>query len=1130
MHRLIENGMLQKVIHKIIDGRDFNDHYNVGGSIIGYDCQLIYDRTLTGTTSDKKFVGDNNIRTDDDGYRRLAKDEELKITEINTAGNPDLYAEETVYANKLLNKINESYKNNEWESKHKADTVELVFFDHNNQGKQKLISGKVLTPIKFQKLDGDGKELAGAEFNIVNTNTGDIYKWTSTSGEDKLYLKEGSYYIEEVKAPSDNYELLKPFNIEVTSSEVNADDGYYPQLGNDVRIHVNDGYSTEVKLNGEVQKDSNETPLVKVEGQTVSVKNISDNLGKFAFTKRNDSVKPNGAEFTLTKIISSTNTQAVTNKDDGTFVYKNKSTGDYGEFEFKDMPVGYYLLEETQVPKGYKKTDNLILYAEEEYVNGNKKVVVKLVTDKGEEKAPTTIINKPLTTDISFKKVDNSQTSKALKGAKFRLISILTINNVVYFKEEVSAADGSFTFKDMPVGEYTLEELVAPEGYQRPKNLKDPFFGWKIFVKLNDKGKLEYTIYKLKTEADASKSETDLKDDKLPADQIIGQTVNIKNAIRTVDWEFNKYVENPNFDKNSPESKTNPRYVPIDAKLIKDDKPKFRLYESDYYGNIKKNQEPIIREITATTNNSGEYVFRLPDLKFNGYYRLEEVEAPNGYERADYIILKIEAETIANEGTMKVTVRDPNNNTLLGPHAFFEGVINYKTGSKLGKFAVKKTGMSMGPNKVEVGLRRAFFRLYTADDKFNILLNEAGYPAEYIQKVTPGNPITEVDENGKQVVDDNKDPIPVAPDTLPADQGIVEFDQLKPGKYVLEEYRGPAGYEKDTSHWYIWVKEDGSVVKSKDTNDEDFGRTPTAPNPSAGFPNNYSLNVKFFYNYFDYEKLGPDKRDSYGSIQLEEYRNGAWNPLLRQYTAPKNGTIGPFTGLSKDGIYRITYKLSAEAKQDFIDRKWGWASDTMHYPVDISKVDANGNVVVEISNGNLIRVFNKDEDGFRIPLRIAKVNADQSPLTGARFKAKKLVDGDPYKDDKGNTIYPKYYNEEFDGVTEATGLAGDNYFRELSPGIYELTEAEAPSEYKKLNNKWYFKVEVDPNKKPDDENYMRIVFDFYYQFPNDLSDDKYQHMTADEKLTIEVRPFLDFLQQQILENILQSQLKLIKIL
>lgn len=177
MHRLIENGMLQKVIHKITDGRDFNDHYNVGGSIIGYDRQWIYDRTLTGTTSDKKFVGDNNIRTDDDGYRRLAKDEELKITEINTAGNPDLYAEETVYANKLLNKINESYKNNEWESKHKADTVELVFFDHNNQGKQKLISGKVLTPIKFQKLDGDGKELAGAEFNIVNTNTGDIYKW-----------------------------------------------------------------------------------------------------------------------------------------------------------------------------------------------------------------------------------------------------------------------------------------------------------------------------------------------------------------------------------------------------------------------------------------------------------------------------------------------------------------------------------------------------------------------------------------------------------------------------------------------------------------------------------------------------------------------------------------------------------------------------------------------------------------------------------------------------------------------------------------------------------------------------------------------------------------------------------------
>ena len=44
-------------------------------------------------------------------------------------------------------------------------------------------------------------------------------------------------------------------------------------------------------------------------------------------------------------------------------------------------------------------------------------------------------------------------------------------------------------------------------------------------------------------------------------------------------------------------------------------------------------------------------------------------------------------------------------------------------------------------------------------------------------------------------------------------------------------------------------------------------------------------------------------------------------------------------------------------------------------------------------------IFNKDETGFRIPLRITKVNENGGVLTGAQFRARKLLKSDQIIDE-----------------------------------------------------------------------------------------------------------------------------------
>lgn len=111
-----------------------------------------------------------------------------------------------------------------------------------------------------------------------------------------------------------------------------------------------------------------------------------------------------------------------------------------GYFEFGNIPYGEYVITEIEAPDGY-------IFSDEKYPvsiseNG---AVVEIIAE-----------NKPITVEISKRDVYGNE----LKGAKMQLINV---NGEIV--DEWTSEGTNHVVSELPVGDYTLKESAAPEGY-----------------------------------------------------------------------------------------------------------------------------------------------------------------------------------------------------------------------------------------------------------------------------------------------------------------------------------------------------------------------------------------------------------------------------------------------------------------------------------------------------------------------------------------------------------------------------------------------------------------------------------------------------------------------------------------
>ena len=286
---------------------------------------------------------------------------------------------------------------------HSADDVNIAAI-HKSQDHQ--------TRVELTKVNEKGQQLEGAEFSILDAEGKRPAKFTQ-EGSVYTYSESGSVteieagYAEIVGLPVGSYILR----------ENEAPKNYIPM--EDMSFHVRaDLYDKALEL---------------------PVENLPHEKGIAVLKESPDGTRLKGAVFTLYKA-------------DNTEVEK-VTTDKAGVALFTGLKSGSYYIKETAAPEGYKPLDNRFEFTIDE--KGN----LKGDGFSGDGLYMLTVENSPLEYGFKVKKVSTNDEGLTLPGAEFRILG------GGLDKRYTTGADGLTEQITLPIGEYTLTEMKAPESY-----------------------------------------------------------------------------------------------------------------------------------------------------------------------------------------------------------------------------------------------------------------------------------------------------------------------------------------------------------------------------------------------------------------------------------------------------------------------------------------------------------------------------------------------------------------------------------------------------------------------------------------------------------------------------------------
>lgn len=286
---------------------------------------------------------------------------------------------------------------------HSADDVNIAAI-HKSQDHQ--------TRVELTKVNEKGQQLEGAEFSILDAEGKRPAKFTQ-EGSVYTYSESGSVteieagYAEIVGLPVGSYILR----------ENEAPKNYIPM--EDMSFHVRaDLYDKALEL---------------------TVENLPHEKGIAVLKESPDGTRLKGAEFALYG-------------EDDTEI-RRVTTDKAGVALFTGLKSGSYYIKETAAPEGYKPLDNKFEFTIDE--KGN------LQGDgfSGEGLYTLTVKNSPLEYGFQVKKVSTNDEGLTLPGAEFRILG------GGLDKRYTTGADGLTEQITLPIGEYTLTEMKAPESY-----------------------------------------------------------------------------------------------------------------------------------------------------------------------------------------------------------------------------------------------------------------------------------------------------------------------------------------------------------------------------------------------------------------------------------------------------------------------------------------------------------------------------------------------------------------------------------------------------------------------------------------------------------------------------------------
>ena len=286
---------------------------------------------------------------------------------------------------------------------HSADDVNIAAI-HKSQDHH--------TRVELTKVNEKGQQLEGAEFSIFDAEGKQAVK----------FKKEGSVY---TYSEDGDFTAITAGNADIVGLPVgsyilreNTAPANYVSL-EDIRFHVRaDMYDKALEL---------------------TVENLPHEKGVAVLKESPDGTRLKGAEFALYG-------------EDDTEI-RRVTTDKAGVALFTGLKSGSYYIKETAAPEGYKLSDKKFDFKIDS--NG----VLSGEGFAGDELYKLTVENRPVEHGFKVKKVSTNDEKLVLPGAKFRILG------GGLDRTYTTEANGLTEQITLPIGEYTLTEMKAPEGY-----------------------------------------------------------------------------------------------------------------------------------------------------------------------------------------------------------------------------------------------------------------------------------------------------------------------------------------------------------------------------------------------------------------------------------------------------------------------------------------------------------------------------------------------------------------------------------------------------------------------------------------------------------------------------------------
>ncbi|HDR7413466.1 TPA: choice-of-anchor A family protein, partial [Bacillus toyonensis] len=616
--------------------------------------------------------------------------------------------------------------------------------------------------------------------------------------------------------------------------------------------------------------------------------------------------------------------------------------------------------------------------------------------------------------NLQIKKVDENDENIVLKDAKFDVID--KDNTVV--ATVTTNEKGIAEVKDLPLGDYFVKEISAPEGYIKVdtpvkvtidstnvielvmKNTKKVENGqFKLLKKDNESGQLLPGAKFDVIDKDGKVVETIITDSKgealskqLPVGTYTLKEVEapkgyeLSSSSVPVNVEANKVITVDVLNKKIPEKVTGQfEIVKVDA----NDKEKLLSgAEFEVYKDGKKVD-------TLRTDKTGKVISQKLEP---GKYTLKETKAPQGYkllkEEIEVVVeankvVQVQVENAKELGSLQIIKKDAESGKVLAGAEF---ILKNESGQVVGETkttdkdgVVKFENVVPGKYTLEETKAPESYKALEVTVEVNIVANEVVKQEVTNEKVTGQFEIVKVDANDKTkrlagaqfTLKDVKGNV-VKEGITTDESGIVKVDGLVPGEYTLEETKAPEGYE--LTKQVIHVTVDGEkVIDVKVTNSKSLGQ--------------FEI-VKVDAN--DKEKLLSD-------AEFEVYKDGKKVETLR---TDKTGKV-------------ISQKLEP-GKYTLKETKAPQGYKLLKEEIEVV-VEANKVVQVQVENAKelgSLQVIKKDAESGKV-------------LAGAEFIL---------KNESGQVV----------GEMKTTDKDGVVKFENVVPGKYTLEETKAPEGYKAL--------------------------------------------------------------------------------